>query len=79
LPQVEGLAREYSLYTFDNRGHRRQLDERHSAVDRRHGRDALAVMDANHVDRFHLVGHSMEASSRRKSRCARRRVSGRCA
>jgi len=58
-PQIEGLASEYSLYTFDNRGiGGSTMDGRALSIEAMAG-DALAVMDASGVARFHVVGHSM--------------------
>ncbi|HEX5070801.1 MAG TPA: alpha/beta fold hydrolase [Vicinamibacterales bacterium] len=58
-PQIDGLAREYSLWTFDNRGIGGSTTAGTDLSIEAMARDALAVMDANGVDRFHLVGHSM--------------------
>jgi aminoacrylate hydrolase len=58
-PQVDGLAREYTLFTFDNRGIGRSPMDGNDLSIEAMAQDALAVMDANGVDRFHLVGHSM--------------------
>lgn len=58
-PQIDGLADRYSLVWFDNRGiggsrttDRRLTIEAMAA-------DALAIVDAEGIDRFHLAGHSM--------------------
>jgi len=58
-PQVEGLAREYTLFTFDNRGIGQSTMDATALSIEAMAQDALAVMDAGRVDRFHLVGHSM--------------------
>jgi len=58
-PQINGLADRYTVFSFDNRGiggsllHDRTLSIEAMAA------DALAIMDAEGVDRFHLAGHSM--------------------
>jgi pimeloyl-ACP methyl ester carboxylesterase len=58
-PQIEGLAGEYSLCTFDNRGiGGSTMDSRALSIEAMAG-DALAVMDASGAARFHVVGHSM--------------------
>lgn len=58
-PQIDALAPDYTVITFDNRGIGRtpRGDAPLSIggmVD-----DAVAVMDANGADRCHVVGHSM--------------------
>jgi pimeloyl-ACP methyl ester carboxylesterase len=58
-PQIDGLEREYTLYTFDNRGIGQSAMQGKALSIEAMARDALAVMDANHVGRFHVVGHSM--------------------
>ncbi len=58
-PQIDGLSRDFTLYSFDNRGiGRSTLTARGLSIEAM-AADALAVMDANGVDRFHVVGHSM--------------------
>jgi aminoacrylate hydrolase len=59
MPQVDGLRGRFTLVSFDNRGI--------GASDNRDGRltiedmaaDALAVLDAEGIDRVHVAGHSM--------------------
>lgn len=58
-PQVDALAGEYTMYSFDNRGIGRSTMDGKALSIEAMAQDALAVMDANQVDRFHLVGHSM--------------------
>jgi 3-oxoadipate enol-lactonase len=59
-PQVEGLARSYTLFAFDNRGiGDSSLDRGADVTVEEMARDALAIMDAEGVERFHVVGHSM--------------------
>ena len=58
-PQVDGLRERFTLVSFDNRGI--------GASTARDGRltiedmaaDALAIMDAEGIERFHVAGHSM--------------------
>src|SRR5689334_22227816 len=59
-PQVDALKRDFTCVSFDNRGigestalgpHRLSVE---AMAD-----DALAIMDAERIDRFHLVGHSL--------------------
>jgi len=63
LPQVDGLADRFTLVTFDNRGigastlgwaTRGQLYSVELLAD-----DALAIMDQEGIDQFHVVGHSL--------------------
>ena len=57
-PQVEGLKDRFTLITIDNRGiGQSTCDERFAIEDM--AADVLAVADAEQIDRFHLVGHSM--------------------
>jgi len=59
-PQIDALSREYTLFSFDNRGIGRSTMASNAGLSiESMAQDALAVMDANRVDRFHLVGHSM--------------------
>jgi pimeloyl-ACP methyl ester carboxylesterase len=58
-PQVETLAAWFRTVTFDNRGiGRSSLGAEPLTIDRMAG-DALAIMDAESIQRFHVVGHSM--------------------
>ena len=58
-PQVEALAGRYRVITFDNRGIGASTlgDEALSVAAM--AADALAIVDAERIDRFHLVGHSL--------------------
>lgn len=58
-PQVESLARQFTVVTFDNRGIGASSDGREALSIEALSEDALAVMDAERLDRFHLGGHSM--------------------
>jgi aminoacrylate hydrolase len=59
-PQVDGLADRYTLLTFDNRGLGGSALDRDGMVTiERMAHDAVAVADAEGIDRFHVVGHSM--------------------
>ena len=62
-PQVEGLADRYTLVTFDNRGMGGSTLGEATRVPAYSvevlAADALAVMDAEDLDRFHVVGHSL--------------------
>lgn len=58
-PQVEGLSDRFTVFTFDNRGiGNSTLQERTISVEAMAG-DAVAIMNAEGVDRFHLAGHSL--------------------
>ena len=59
-PQMEVLARDYTVVAFDNRG----LGQSTVATGGRvtvedMAADALALMDAERAEHFHVVGHSM--------------------
>jgi aminoacrylate hydrolase len=58
-PQVEGLGDRYTLISFDNRGigGSASRDGRLTIEDM--AADALAIVDALGLERFHVVGHSM--------------------
>jgi len=58
-PQIDGLADRYTVVAFDNRGigRSRILDGRLTVEDM--AGDALAIMDALGIERFHVAGHSM--------------------
>lgn len=61
-PQVDGLADRFTLVTFDNRGlgastlgsARGELYSVELLAE-----DALAIMDQERIDQFHVVGHSL--------------------
>jgi aminoacrylate hydrolase len=58
-PQIDELGARFDMLAFDNRGiglsERGQGDLTIEAM----ASDALAIVDAEKIDRFHLVGHSM--------------------
>ena len=58
-PQVDGLKERFTLLSFDNRGMGASVvrDGRLTIEDM--AADALAVMDAEGIERFHVAGHSM--------------------
>lgn len=59
-PQVDRLSEAYTLFAFDNRGFGRSvLEEDGCLTIEDMARDALAIMDAEGIPAFHLVGHSM--------------------
>jgi pimeloyl-ACP methyl ester carboxylesterase len=59
-PQVEALKDAYTLVSFDNRGIGASELAAGGAISvEAMAEDALAVMDAEAFDRFHLVGHSL--------------------
>ena len=58
-PQVDALSRHFTCISFDNRGIGASLLEDGAlSIDAMAG-DAIAIMDAEGIDRFHVVGHSM--------------------
>ena len=59
-PQVDSLGTEYTTCAFDNRGTggSRILDGGRLTIEDM-AADALAIMDAEGLERFHVVGHSM--------------------
>jgi aminoacrylate hydrolase len=58
-PQVEGLRDRYTVICFDNRGiGASTLGSAPLSIDAM-AADALAIMDAEGLDSFHLAGHSM--------------------
>ena len=58
-PQVDGLADRFTLITFDNRGIGQSGRGRPPLSIEEMADDALAIMDAEAIDCFHLGGHSM--------------------
>jgi pimeloyl-ACP methyl ester carboxylesterase len=58
-PQVEALTARFRTIAVDNRGVGRSSLGSDPLTIERMASDALVVMDAEAVDRFHLVGHSM--------------------
>jgi pimeloyl-ACP methyl ester carboxylesterase len=57
-PQVEALADRFTTVTFDNRGIGQSTCAGALTIEDM-ARDALAIMDAEGIERFHLAGHSM--------------------
>jgi 3-oxoadipate enol-lactonase len=57
-PQVDGLRGRYSMISIDNRGIGRSTSDARPTVEAM-AADVLAVADAEGLQRFHLVGHSM--------------------
>jgi aminoacrylate hydrolase len=58
-PQVEALSRQFTVVTFDNRGIGESASGGAVLTIDDMAADALALMDSQRIDRFHLVGHSM--------------------
>jgi 3-oxoadipate enol-lactonase len=58
-PQVEALARRYSVITFDNRGIGASSIIEGPLTIEGMAADALAILDAEGINRCHVVGHSM--------------------
>jgi aminoacrylate hydrolase len=58
-PQVDSLADRFQVITFDNRGIGRSSAGRTPLTIEAMAADAVAIMDAEGIDRFHLMGHSM--------------------
>jgi aminoacrylate hydrolase len=58
-PQVEELADRYTLIWFDNRGIGGSTCRAVSLSIEAMAQDALAIADAEGIERFHLAGHSM--------------------
>jgi pimeloyl-ACP methyl ester carboxylesterase len=58
-PQVEALSSRFTTITFDNRGMGGTPRGAEPLTIERMAADALALMDAYRIDRFHVVGHSM--------------------
>src|SRR5688500_13006169 len=58
-PQIDGLSDRYTTISFDNRGigESRLLSGNPSIAAM--AADAIAILDAENVDRAHVVGHSM--------------------
>jgi pimeloyl-ACP methyl ester carboxylesterase len=57
-PQVDALRADYTPLTIDNRGIGRSTSPAPPTIEAM-ADDALAVADAEGLDRFHLAGHSM--------------------
>jgi len=58
-PQVEALARRFTVVHFDHRGIGGSSRGPGALSIEQMAGDALAVMDAEGIERFHVVGHSM--------------------
>jgi len=58
-PQVEALARRHRVLTFDNRGVGATARGAGPLSIERMAADAAAILDAEGIERCHLVGHSM--------------------
>ena len=58
-PQVDGLSSRFDLVTFDNRGIGASESGAGPLTIEGMARDALALMDALGIERFHAAGHSM--------------------
>lgn len=58
LPQVEALRDRYTLISIDNRGIGRSRSDGQPTIEDM-AADALAVAEAERLDRFHVAGHSM--------------------
>ena len=58
-PQIDALSRHFTCISFDNRGIGASPMEHGALSIDAMARDAIAIMDAEGIDRFHLVGHSM--------------------
>ena len=61
-PQVAALASRYRVLTFDNRGVGATARGPGPLSIERMAADAWAILDAEGIDRAHLVGHSMAAT-----------------
>lgn len=58
-PQVDGLCKEYSCLSYDNRGIGRSLPPSQQLTVEQMADDALALMDAEGWSSAHVVGHSL--------------------
>jgi pimeloyl-ACP methyl ester carboxylesterase len=58
-PQVDGLRERFTLVSFDNRGIGASISRDGPLTIEAMAADALAVMDSQGFDRFHVAGHSM--------------------
>ncbi len=58
-PQIDGLADRYTTISFDNRGLGASALGAAPLSIESMALDALAVMDAEKIERFHVAGHSM--------------------
>src|SRR5450432_1754176 len=58
-PQIDELGARFDMVAFDNRGIGLSEAGQGDLTIEAMASDALAIMDAERIDRFHLVGHSM--------------------
>ncbi len=58
-PQIAALAPRFRTIAFDNRGIGHTALGSGALTIERMAADALAIVDAERIDRFHLLGHSM--------------------
>lgn len=58
-PQIDELSRDHRCIALDNRGIGKSTGDTSALSVDAMARDALAVLDALHVERAHLVGHSL--------------------
>lgn len=58
-PQIEGLSGRFTVITFDHRGLGRSARRPRPATIESMADDAIAIADAEGIDRFHVMGHSM--------------------
>jgi pimeloyl-ACP methyl ester carboxylesterase len=58
-PQIDGLSDQFTFVTFDNRGIGGSARGEGPLTIERMAADALAIADAEGLDRFHVLGHSM--------------------
>jgi aminoacrylate hydrolase len=74
-PQVDALARSFTVVTFDNRGIGRSSDGGVPLSIEAMAGDAIALMRAQASGRFHVIGHSMGGLiAQEVALCARERV-----
>ena len=59
MPQVEALRYRFNVITFDNRGIGASAITKGRLTIESMADDALAILDAEGIDRCHVVGHSM--------------------
>jgi 3-oxoadipate enol-lactonase len=58
-PQEAALATTYEVFTYDNRGLGRSTRDGRPLTVEDMAADGIAIMDAEGIDRFHVIGHSM--------------------
>jgi pimeloyl-ACP methyl ester carboxylesterase len=59
MPQIDELAAEFTCISFDNRGMGKSIPANQPISVGQMTEDALAVLDAERIDRAHIVGHSL--------------------